>query len=74
MHKMTWPKVNDDHGMLMKMTMLILCMWKDAAITLGCYSGTLIREVEPNWPPGLGGHRALSPVGPFLQGGAFGVF
>jgi len=38
MHKMIWPKVNDDHGMLMKMMRLMLCMWKDATITLGCYN------------------------------------
>ena len=35
MHKMTWPKVNDDHGILMKMMMLMICMWKDATIHWG---------------------------------------
>jgi len=56
MHKMAWPKVNDDHGMLMKIMMLMLCMWKDATITLGCYIGPSEQEAY-----GAGGSKHHEP-------------
>ena len=35
--------MNDVHGMLMKMIMLMLCMLKDATITLGCYKDDVVK-------------------------------